>query len=281
MGDAGGCWLHLPRDLRQHRHHPTDAIRGHLVPCRCLPSSRQLQPVLDRYSLAGFHECQASRLHTSRHLLGSPDMPKRDSLPLLQSQQAPCWAYLVSVRTLILSFHSCTDAYSLFFIELLLFNFVELRRFQDYRKPGSMGKQYLLGLENGLKGSGDPAYPGAPMLRIYPAAQLPIQCSCQMQSQCVLAECCPGRSASVASVRPNGADGQVHMRRRPLQPPRLRQVPQQHAGAEDQGDQERQVSCLPSSISCYLQLLSHAEHSHACMNLWGLPARTVGRQLRP
>ena len=53
------------------------------------------------------------------------------------------------------------DAYSLFFIELLLFNFVELRRFQDYRKPGSMGKQYLLGLESGLKGSGDPAYPGA------------------------------------------------------------------------------------------------------------------------
>ena len=53
-----------------------------------------------------------------------------------------------------------TDAYSLFFLELVLFNFVELRRFQDYRKPGSMGKQYLLGLESGLKGSGDPAYPG-------------------------------------------------------------------------------------------------------------------------
>ena len=52
------------------------------------------------------------------------------------------------------------DAYSLFFLELVLFNFVELRRFQDYRKPGSMGKQYLLGLESGLKGSGDPAYPG-------------------------------------------------------------------------------------------------------------------------
>ena len=40
--------------------------------------------------------------------------------------------------------------------------FAELRRWQDYRHPGSMGKQYFLGLESVLGGSGNPSYPGAP-----------------------------------------------------------------------------------------------------------------------
>ncbi|KFM27222.1 Chlorophyll a-b binding protein 8, chloroplastic [Auxenochlorella protothecoides] len=54
------------------------------------------------------------------------------------------------------------DPYSLFWIEAILMNFVELRRYQDYRNPGSMGRQYFLGLEGGFKGSGEPAYPGGP-----------------------------------------------------------------------------------------------------------------------
>lgn len=52
------------------------------------------------------------------------------------------------------------DPYTLFFLEVIAFQFAELRRWQDYRKPGSMGKQYFLGLEQVLGGSGDPAYPG-------------------------------------------------------------------------------------------------------------------------
>ena len=39
--------------------------------------------------------------------------------------------------------------------------FAELRRWQDFRHPGSMGKQYFLGLESVLGGSGNPSYPGA------------------------------------------------------------------------------------------------------------------------
>lgn len=54
------------------------------------------------------------------------------------------------------------DPYTLFFIEVVLMQFAELRRLQDFRKPGSMGKQFFLGLEGGLGGSGDPAYPGGP-----------------------------------------------------------------------------------------------------------------------
>jgi light-harvesting complex I chlorophyll a/b binding protein 3 len=56
--------------------------------------------------------------------------------------------------------HYWTDPYSLFLVEIVLMQFAELRRLQDYRNPGSMGKQYFLGLEAGFKGSGDPAYPG-------------------------------------------------------------------------------------------------------------------------
>lgn len=52
------------------------------------------------------------------------------------------------------------DPYSLFFIEVIAFQFAELRRLQDYRNPGSMGKQPFLGLEGLFEGSGDPAYPG-------------------------------------------------------------------------------------------------------------------------
>ncbi len=54
------------------------------------------------------------------------------------------------------------DPYSLFFIEVIAFQFAELRRLQDYRNPGSMGKQPFLGLEGLFEGSGDPVYPGQP-----------------------------------------------------------------------------------------------------------------------
>lgn len=60
-----------------------------------------------------------------------------------------------------------TDSWSLTWIEILLMQFAELRRLQDFRKPGSMGKQYFLGLEGALGGSGDPAYPGGPFFNVF------------------------------------------------------------------------------------------------------------------
>ena len=54
-----------------------------------------------------------------------------------------------------------TDPYTLFLIEIVAMQFAELRRLQDFRFPGSMGKQYFVGLERVMGGSGDPAYPGA------------------------------------------------------------------------------------------------------------------------
>lgn len=61
-------------------------------------------------------------------------------------------------RTVLCSYW--LDPYSLFFIEVILMQFAEIRRWQDFRKPGSQGEQYFLGLETVLKGSGDPSYPG-------------------------------------------------------------------------------------------------------------------------
>eukprot|EP00249_Psilotum_nudum_P008958 c21617_g2_i1 orf=481-1362(-) len=55
------------------------------------------------------------------------------------------------------------DPYTLFVLEMALMGFAEHRRAQDYYKPGSMGKQYFLGLEKFLGGSGNPAYPGGPL----------------------------------------------------------------------------------------------------------------------
>ena len=57
-----------------------------------------------------------------------------------------------------------TDPYSLFFLEVIAMQFAELKRWQDFRHPGSQGKQYFLGLEQVLQGSGNPAYPGASAL---------------------------------------------------------------------------------------------------------------------
>jgi light-harvesting complex I chlorophyll a/b binding protein 3 len=59
------------------------------------------------------------------------------------------------------------DPYSLFLIEIVLMQFAELRRWQDYRYPGSQSKQYFLGLESGFKGSGNPSYPGGQFFNVF------------------------------------------------------------------------------------------------------------------
>lgn len=52
------------------------------------------------------------------------------------------------------------DPYALFWIEMVLMGFAEIRRLQDYRKPGSMGKEPFFGLQKDFAGTGDPCYPG-------------------------------------------------------------------------------------------------------------------------
>jgi light-harvesting complex I chlorophyll a/b binding protein 3 len=59
------------------------------------------------------------------------------------------------------------DPYTLFWVEAILMNFAELKRWQDFHNPGSQGKQYFLGLESVLAGSGNPAYPGGPFFNLF------------------------------------------------------------------------------------------------------------------
>ncbi|PNH12057.1 Chlorophyll a-b binding protein 8, chloroplastic [Tetrabaena socialis] len=59
------------------------------------------------------------------------------------------------------------DPYAIFFVEIVAMQFAELRRLQDFRYPGSMGKQYFLGLERVFGGSGDPAYPGGQFFNLF------------------------------------------------------------------------------------------------------------------
>jgi light-harvesting complex I chlorophyll a/b binding protein 3 len=59
------------------------------------------------------------------------------------------------------------DPFSLFWIEVILVQFAELKRWQDYRHPGSQGEQYFLGLEQALKGSGDARYPGGQFFNVF------------------------------------------------------------------------------------------------------------------
>lgn len=58
------------------------------------------------------------------------------------------------------SFEYWANAPTLFWTMLLLFNFVEVKRWADYQNPGSQANTWFLGLEGGFKGTGDPAYPG-------------------------------------------------------------------------------------------------------------------------
>ena len=81
------------------------------------------------------------------------------------------------------------DPYSLFLIEVILMQFAELRRWQDYRNPGSMGKQYFLGLESVLGGSGDPSYPGN-ITACQQASWLLVTASCVPASQSACDVCC-------------------------------------------------------------------------------------------
>jgi len=59
------------------------------------------------------------------------------------------------------------DPYSLFFVEVVLMQFAELRRWQDFKAPGSNSKQYFLGMESAFKGSGNPAYPGGQFFNMF------------------------------------------------------------------------------------------------------------------
>ena len=53
----------------------------------------------------------------------------------------------------------CAD--TLIAIEIFAFNFVEIKRWQDFKKPGSQAEEgSFVGLEGFFKGTGENGYPG-------------------------------------------------------------------------------------------------------------------------
>jgi len=58
------------------------------------------------------------------------------------------------------TFDYWADPTTIFWVNMVLMNFAEVKRGQDYWYPGSQGETPLMGWEKGFAGSGAPAYPG-------------------------------------------------------------------------------------------------------------------------
>jgi len=59
------------------------------------------------------------------------------------------------------------DAGTLCMTMFVAMGFAEMRRMQDWKNPGSMSKQYFLGLEGIFGGSGDAKYPGGQFFNLF------------------------------------------------------------------------------------------------------------------
>merc|ERR1711985_127838 len=73
------------------------------------------------------------------------------------------WAMLGVIGPLSEGFEYWTDPYTIFFGQIVMLQFAELRRLQDFKKPGCLKDQYFLGFEGAFEGTGDPNYPGGPI----------------------------------------------------------------------------------------------------------------------
>ena len=87
-------------------------------------------------------------------------------LGLIPQETAVVW-FKSGVIPPLGTYNYWADSYTLFVLEIILMGVAETRRAQDYYKPGSMGKQYFLGFEKVLGGSGNPAYPGGPFFNMF------------------------------------------------------------------------------------------------------------------
>ena len=58
------------------------------------------------------------------------------------------------------TFDYWADPMTIFWVNMCLMNFAEIKRGQDYWYPGSQAETPLMGWEKGFAGSGNPAYPG-------------------------------------------------------------------------------------------------------------------------
>lgn len=108
-----------------------------------------------RYAMLGAAGCLAPEVLQHAGLIPSTEAEAtwflNGAFPFLGQYEKGYWA----------------DPYTLFWVEIIMMQFAELRRWQDFKKPGSMGEQYFLGLEAVFKGSGNPSYPGGQFFNMF------------------------------------------------------------------------------------------------------------------
>nr|AAX76906.1 chloroplast Tidi [Dunaliella salina] len=88
-------------------------------------------------------------------------IPKETGLTWFQAGGLDSSSNLIAVPfTGPIPFQYWTDQYTLLFTMLVAMGFAETRRWQEYKEPGSVQKQFFLGLEKLTPPSQQPAYPG-------------------------------------------------------------------------------------------------------------------------
>jgi light-harvesting complex I chlorophyll a/b binding protein 3 len=76
------------------------------------------------------------------------------------------------IEPLSAGFDYWADPYTLFFGQVVLMGFAEFRRWGDYDNPGSLSKQWFLGMEPIFANeNGDSKYPGGPMFNMFSLGQ--------------------------------------------------------------------------------------------------------------
>ena len=110
---------------------------------------RNAEVIHGRYAMLGAAGCIAPEFLGKLHIIP-------DSTALI-------WYKAGVIGPLSEGFNYWSDPYTIFFGQIVLMQFAELRRLQDLKKPGCMKEQYFLGFEGAFEGTGDPNYPGGPI----------------------------------------------------------------------------------------------------------------------
>mmetsp|Transcript_25794 Transcript_25794/g.55262 ORF Transcript_25794/g.55262 Transcript_25794/m.55262 type:complete len:314 (+) Transcript_25794:198-1139(+) len=110
---------------------------------------RSAEIIHGRYAMLGAAGCVAPEFLAKLHFI-----PESTGI---------IWYKAGVIGPLSEGFHYWSDNYTVFLAQIFMLQFAELRRLQDFKKPGCMSEQYFLGFEGAFKGTGDPNYPGGPI----------------------------------------------------------------------------------------------------------------------
>ena len=102
------------------------------------------------------------------------------------------------------SLSAAAAADTLIALEIFAYNFVEIKRWQDFKKPGSQSeKGSFVGLEGFFQGSGENGYPGGIFDPLGLSKCAPASCCWDISDPLGLSKCTPASCLhSLATARP-------------------------------------------------------------------------------